>query len=323
VLIRRFQSIRLNRLIGLELTVSVEALTQMTATLRDFAPDIVNAHHQYFTTTPTALWAARALGVPSVVTIHIGGLEAFTGWRGTMSRVYGQVVGQNLLSRADGLVAVSANVAETVSARHGQAVHVIPNGVDLLRFHPPGTRSPNLRTVFVGRLIANKGPHVALEAFRIVHEQLPRATLTIVGEGPMEADLRRYVDEHELEQAVTFLGVRRDVADILRNADLFLRPSQIEGMPLTILEAMATGLPVIACDVGGVREVVSDGLTGVLVAPGAVSDTAQALIALLTDQERASTMGEAALKRVQDGFTWDACAKANLDVFTKLTGGSL
>lgn len=321
VLIHRFPSTRLNRVTGLELTVSLESFRRMTSTIAGFAPDVVNAHHQFFTTTPPALAAAKRLGIPSVLTLHIAGLEDFGGWRGTVSRMYEKVLARRLVARADALVAVSHAVATAADVRPGQAIKVIPNGVDLERFRPgdPTTGDP-VRFVFVGRLIANKGPDVALEAFRVVNGHKPDTRLAFVGDGPMLPMLERTVRVNGLEDVVEFLGMRDDVAEILRQSDVFVRPSHIEGMPLTILEAMATGLPVVACDVGGVHEIVVHGTTGLIVPPGSKSSVADAMLELLMDQKRRRAMGVAAHERVQGAFSWESTTAANLQLFEDLVG---
>lgn len=321
VRVRRFPSVRLDRLTGMEITVSLHALNGMRETLEDFGPDLVNAHHQYFTTTPPALVAARRLAIPSVLTLHIATLDAFGGWRGSVARLYGSTVGKGLVARADAVVAVSEAVARSAPTRPGQIVRVIPNGVDVERFYPDPARERGSHVVFIGRLIANKGPDVAIDAFEMVLERSPGATMAMVGDGPMADGLRRQVDERGLGEAVTFLGLQQDVSQILRRSDVFLRPSEVEGMPLTILEAMATGLPVVACDVGGVAEVVTSGVTGHMVSPGSAREVAGAILDLLADKRKAAGMGAAGLRRVQEGFSWDATTGANLDLFEDLVGG--
>jgi glycosyltransferase involved in cell wall biosynthesis len=308
---------------GMEITVSLQAVNGMRRVLEDFRPDLVNAHHQYFTTTPSALVAARQIGIPTVLTLHIAAPESFRGWRGTVARMYGSTVGKGLVASADAVVAVSEAVARSVTKRSGQILRVIPNGVDIERFHPNPSREPGLRIVFVGRFIANKGPDVAIEAFDMVQERVTGATMVMVGDGPMADSLRRQVDEHGLGEAVTFLGLQDDVSGILRQSDIFVRPSEVEGMPLTILEAMATGLPVVACDVGGVSEVVSAGLTGHVVPPGSAREVAGALLDILTDKGKAAAMGAAGLSRAREGFSWEATTAANLDLFQELTRGRL
>ena len=320
VLVRRYPSTRLTGVTGLELTVSLDSFRKMKATIGGFDPDVVNAHHQFFTTTPPALSAARALGIPSVLTLHIAGLDDFVGWRAAVSRVYDTTVARRLVARADALIAVSEAVAAGTKQRLDQPVRVIPNGVDLEQFRPGIAKEEgDVRFVFVGRLIANKGPDVALEAFQIVNGLAANTRLLFVGDGPMLPMLQRSVQAHRLEKAVEFLGMRDDVDEVLRQADVFVRPSQIEGMPLTILEAMATGLPVVACDVGGVGEVVAHGVTGLVVAPGSTALVADAMLELM-DSTKRHAMGVAAQRRVRDAYSWDSTTAANLEFFEEVIG---
>jgi glycosyltransferase involved in cell wall biosynthesis len=306
VLIHRFSSTRLNRLTGLEVTLSMQAFRGMRSVLGQFAPDVVNAHHLYFTTTPPALKAAQDLRMPVALTLHVAGMESFSGWRGAAARLYERSVTRRLIMRPDFLIAVSEAVADSVRDYATAPIMVIPNGVDLDRFRPrPRVAGRRRRLVFVGRLIVNKGPDVALEAFLRIERAFPDVVLTVVGDGPMRSRLEQIAKEKGVGARVEFLGSRTDVAEILADGDLFVRPSLVEGMPLTVLEAMATGLAVVACDVGGVRELVSDGATGYLVPPGSPDAVASALTRLLSEDELRLEMGAAALERVRDEFNWD------------------
>lgn len=321
VRVHRFRSIRLNRVTGLELTFSRRAFKDMRATIEQFAPDVISAHHSYFTTTPSALNAARRLAIPSVLTLHVAGMDHFGGWKGVAARFYERSVARWLLRRPDALVAVSEAVAASVRPYVSLPVTVIPNGVDIDRFRPsPRQHGAGRRIVFVGRLIANKGPQTALDAFSRVEEKYPSATLTMVGDGPLRSSLEKCVAERGLEGKVRFLGLRGDVAEILNASDVLVRPSLVEGMPLTILEAMASGLPVIASDVGGVSEIVSDGNTGYLIRPRSHEELAEALVRMFEDDERMVAMGSAGMRRVRANFSWDITASATERLLEALVG---
>jgi glycosyltransferase involved in cell wall biosynthesis len=134
-----------------------------------------------------------------------------------------------------------------------------------------------------------------------VHE----AKFVIAGEGPMDSSLRKLVESLGVEDSVKFLGHRSDVPDLLRGATVFARPSTLEGMPLTVLEAMATGLPVIATPVGGTPELITDGQNGFLTPVGDFRALADAIVDVLSDLERASNMGQRNLRTVRDEYTWE------------------
>lgn len=319
VVVRQIPSVRLNRLTGLELRVSLSVRSELMNAVEEFAPDLINAHHSYFTSTPAALRAARRLGVPAVLTLHVASMEEFDGWRGAVARLYEKTLSRRILAQADALVAVSDAVAGSVRRHTGREVTVIPNGVDVDRFFPESSRNQKgKRVVFVGRLIANKGPDKLLSAFRHVLDVVPTATLRMVGDGPMRRTLERYVQSNDLSESVEFLGLRRDIDRLLREADVLVRPSLVEGMPLAVLEAMSSGLPVIVSNVGGVKELVENEVSGIVVPPRSESALVGALVRLLNDEELRVKMGAAGRQRVVENFSWDRTASATESLFSGL-----
>lgn len=189
-------------------------------------------------------------------------------------------------------------------------VLAIGNGVDPARFHPDaeirarvraamGVSDDRVVVMVTGRLVAEKGYPELIEAMRTVD-----ATLWIVGErlasdhaGPVETALAAAGAEPALAGRIHLLGYRDDVADLLRGADVFTLPSHREGMPRSIIEAMMTGLPVVATDVRGSREEVIDGRTGLLVPVGAPETLAAALSHLVAESAMRRSLGEAGRSR--------------------------
>lgn len=306
VLVEKVKGYRLNRLTGLEVRVSLEARRRMGDILARFSPHVVNAHHAFFTTTPIALATSRRLGIPSVLTLHIGDLDRFSGWRGLAARTYEKLFANRLIDRADSVIAVSRAIAAQVSSGK---VTVVPNGVDLDRFHPSPTptRTPR-KVLFVGRLIANKGPDTMLRAFAEVASAFPDSSLTMVGEGPMRRSLERLAYDLQLEDRVEFLGYRPDVERAMRQSDIFVRPSLVEGMPLTILEAMASGLPVVASNLPGIEEVIANGESGLLVEPGSHAEVGAAILDLMRDHSLRNRVASRARFRIETAFSWDVTA---------------
>jgi glycosyltransferase involved in cell wall biosynthesis len=154
----------------------------------------------------------------------------------------------------------------------------------------------------VARLSPEKDIATLLRAARLVADAHPDFRLEIAGAGPCDADLRRLADELNLRGHVQFLGEVGDVPALLARARLFVLPSQSEGISLTVLEAMATGLPVVTTLVGGNPEVVLGDTTGTLVPAADPPALADAIIRLLADPDRAQLMGRAARRRVEANF---------------------
>jgi glycosyltransferase involved in cell wall biosynthesis len=184
-----------------------------------------------------------------------------------------------------------------------EKVHVIPNGVDVARFHPrqsgEAVRSelglaPTAPVIgIVAALRPEKDHALFLQAAKIVRDRIPTAKFLIVGDGPQRAPLVELAGQLGLSDAVHFLGNRSDVPEVLAAMDVFALTSQIEANPVSILEAMASGKPVVAPEVGSIGESVSDGETGFLTVPGDLLQVADRLSELAGDPQKARRMGQA------------------------------
>jgi glycosyltransferase involved in cell wall biosynthesis/GT2 family glycosyltransferase len=180
------------------------------------------------------------------------------------------------------VIAVSSAVRGSLIA-HGISAYriaVVPNGVDLSRFETPVRRSGDgSRFLFAGRILEQKGLDVLLDALA----KIPGATLDVAGEGPLRAALERQAKELGIQDRVHFLGARDDVPELLSATDCFVFPSRWEGFGLSLLEAMAAGVPCIASDLPPVRGIVNDGEDALLVPPGDHEALATAMRRIMTD----------------------------------------
>ncbi len=215
-----------------------------------------------------------------------------------------------------------------------QRVVQIYNGVDQTRFQPvdrrPAVSAPegflsadSLVVGTVGRLAAVKDQATLLRAFARLQETDglgARLRLLLVGDGPERARLETLADALEIGNRLWITGERNDVPRMLQLMDLFVLPSLGEGISNTILEAMATGLPVVATKVGGNPELVEPGVTGQLVPPGDPEALADAMAGILSRPETAREMGRAALSRVRADFHWERTVARYLAVYDELLG---
>jgi glycosyltransferase involved in cell wall biosynthesis len=215
---------------------------------------------------------------------------------------------------ADGFVAVSDEVAKAIAAAYRPSrgrLFVIPNGVDVERYQRPVDREAVRSTlglaaearlvIVVAKLFAQKGHAVLLEALPFASLR-PQDAVLLVGEGPERDQLERTARDRGLT-SVRFLGNRPDVARLLAASDLFVLPSLWEGLPMALLEGMASGLPVIATDVAGSRQVVASGQNGILVPPGDPGSLASSLTRLLADDAERARLGRAARELVEEQFS--------------------
>ncbi len=236
-----------------------------------------------------------------------------------------------LLQRADAFVTLTPAIeAELVEFGLGTVpCHRIPNGVDLMAFAPAADAErralrarlglPEDRVVcaFVGRLTPQKDPALLLEAWAIGH--WPQAHLVLVGDGPLRPRLEASVTSGPTRGQVTFAGATADVASYLKAADLLVLPSLAEGMSNVILEAMACGLPIVATDLIGNREVMGgDGQAGRLVPPGDPAALAEAVGMLLRTPTLRDKLGGAARAMVAERFDIQRVVTQYLSLYAML-----
>ena len=206
------------------------------------------------------------------------------------------------------------------------------SGVDVERFAPAparppmdparsaadGAATPGLRVGTIGRLDPVKNQAALLEAFARLRQQRRDLHLTVVGDGPLRRRLQSLAGSLGIADEVTFTGARGDTPELLRNMDVFVLPSVNEGISNTILEAMATGLPVVAARVGGNPELVLDGISGRLYDPVGPDALWQALLPYLTDPGLRERHGRAGRERVVQNFSLDAMVSRYLAMYDEL-----
>lgn len=224
--------------------------------------------------------------------------------------------------RVDAAVAVSEVTARRSLAADHLPIRVIHNGVEPAA---PGARAASRAAlglpddafvaVCVARLVAVKAHDVLLQAAARARGDAP--VLLLVGDGPERDELQRLAARLGLAR-VRFLGARADVGDILAAADVAVLASRDEGLPLALLEAMAHGLPIVATTVGGVSELVREGLEGLLVPADDADALAAALGRVGGDAPLRQRLGDAAHHRVREDFSLDAAAAAYADLYRRL-----
>jgi glycosyltransferase involved in cell wall biosynthesis len=203
---------------------------------------------------------------------------------------------------------------------------VIYNGIDLGSAPGPDDRraarerlgldDTRLVVGTVARLDPVKDHATLLDAFARIRGHVPDAALVLIGDGPERTALEARAAAAGIADAVSFLGTRSDVRRLLPGLDLFVNSSRTEGVSLTIVEAMAAGLPVVATRVGGTPEVVADGRTGLLVPPADPETMAAAAAALAADPERARRLGVAARALAEERFAFDRMLDRYVSAYT-------
>lgn len=296
----------LDKKLGLDLSM----IPKLTAIFREEKPDVVHTHLDVI---KYAVPAAKLAGVKRCVhTVHSVAHKEAEGRLQKLSNRFFYHAGWSVP------VALSREVQQTILAFYGlpeEAVPVVMNGIDLSRCMPKKdyAMADPWHFVHVGRLDTPKNQERLLRAFRKVLDTHPRAQLTLVGDGDLRPRLEAVTAELDLGDAVIFAGMQENVRPFLAEADIFVLTSDYEGIPMTILEAMGTGLPIVSTAVGGVPDVLADGKTGLLTAPD-VEAVAEACQMLATDASLRETLGRAALED-SVRFSAQTMAKAYLDIY--------
>jgi glycosyltransferase involved in cell wall biosynthesis len=274
------------------------------------------------------LWARRRRMpfVASLKGIIADELRNERGWTRALLSVQARWERKNV-ARADRVLVTShycAGVVEHLYDVPPERIAVVPEPIDLedwQRYFARAPRRPSERpTIFsVARMYPRKRLEDLLEAVALLRRRLPEVRLRIVGEGPARAELLGRQGALGLGEAVVFLGEvsRSRLAEEYVNADCFCLPSVQEGFGIVFLEAMAAGLPIIACRAAAVPEVVPEGVAGMLVAPRRPDQLADALEEVLTDSRRRKEYGEAGRRRAAE-FGAVRVARRFLEVVTKI-----
>ena len=275
--------------------------------LKERSIDVMHSHE--FATNVYASVLSSVTGVPVIATAH-GKNYYGEKWRRRLA--------YRFVARQSVMVAVSEDLKGFLAQRIGippGRIRVVHNGIDLSRYKVQ-ERSYAVRAELgisagqrvvgtVGNLFAVKGQTYLLRACKAVASAFPDFVLLVAGEGEEWGPLEKEASDLGLAANVRFLGFRDDVPSLLQAMDVFVLPSLSEGLPLSILEALALQKPVVATNVGGIPEILQDGVTGYLVSPRNPESLAEKILLLLRDPQIAANMGRAGRKRVEDAFGLD------------------
>jgi len=300
------------RLLG---ATGARLVTFAVRSVRD-RPHVVGGFHLLLNGL-VAVALARLVGARSLV-FNVGGTaEVDGGGRGGENRLFSLVPGPDgrverrllrALDAADFLVTMGTGAKRSFEQRGVRAsVHVIGGGIDASRFTPPDPAStPEFDLVLVGRLAPIKRVDLFLDAVALVSARRPGTRAVVVGDGPMRGSLEERAGRPDLGSAVTFAGRQTDVASWLRRARVFVLTSDSEGLPLSAVEAMMCGLPVVAPAVGDLSDLVEEGVNGHLVAGRGAEDFARPLLELISDEETRRRAGAAAVAKAKRYAVADA-----------------
>lgn len=293
--------------------------------LKGWQPDIVHTHTP-FGVGWAAVRCAKRFGVPLIGTHHTffddylkhvrldSKLTRNMSWKLTVA----------YFNQCDLVLSPSHSLAGEMTENGLETpVRILPNPIDTELFTPEATRRvPGRSLVYMGRLSFEKSLDQVLTAFCTVRHKMPGATLTLIGDGPERADLEEMAVDLGIDSDVCFTGILRgeELARKLRSMDVFVTLSKTENIPLSVLEAMASGLPVVATAMRGLPEIVKDGVNGLLVPPDEPEVTARQVIRLLGDHEMLETYSRQACAFAQR-FSQDRIMTEWVEIYRSALAG--
>jgi glycosyltransferase involved in cell wall biosynthesis len=256
----------------------------------------------------TCEFYANVFGLPAAafagVDVRIGNRRELV----TPDKSRAQLACQTLAYSTAHVVVANSSAAAAQLRHEGVPAHkirTIANGIDLDAFTPLHERRPLRRIVMVANLRAEKGHDTLIEAAPAILDRHPDVEFRIVGDGSLRALLEQDVVERGLGSRFVFYGQRHDVPALLADSDLFVLPSRTEAAPNSVLEAMAAGLPCVATRVGGVPEIVDDGVSGRLIDPDQPDALARTVLDLIDHPDTAAELGRTARQHVERRFSFD------------------
>lgn len=277
------------------------AIKQMRKVIQEIGPDVVHLHSSKAGVIGRI--SAALESVPTVFTAHgwpfaEGAPLAYKALGAISEHLLSFLPHQTItVSEADYHLAVRWGLSRKIR----QGIHVVQNGVDDTDFRAlPGKETARPKIISVGRMVPQKDHALLIEAL----ERVPNSfEMEFVGDGPLRSQIEDEVSKLDCKESIHFCGLQHNVEERLSKSEIFCLSSKYEGLPIVILEAMRAGLPVIASDVGGVREAVLDGTSGYLVKRGDREGWVNALSSLLSNARLRSAFGAEGRRLYENRFT--------------------
>jgi glycogen(starch) synthase len=306
-------------LVPWSMALNLGLLGRSAADVAEGPPDVIHLHD--WLVAPAALALRDLTGSPVVATVHATEQGRHGGRVDAPVQRFVDGVERWLVEEVDRIVTCSAHMRGEVGRVFGVEeglVEMIPNQVDMAAYGravPARNGRPTL--LFAGRLEYEKGVQTLLEAIPLVARDLPWARLRVVGRGTYAGELRRRTGELGLEGRVRFDGFvdAERLRELYLSSDAVVVPSLYEPFGLVALEAMASGVPVVASDTGGLRELVEDEVTGLRFPPGDHAALARTVVRVLSDPDLARRLGREGRAMVAGRDTWAGAASRTAEVY--------
>ena len=323
-----FEVIEINSLIPVSNVVIPVKLNEIEKVLSSIKPDIVHAHHLFNPTSLSSLIVAHKCNIPNILTNH----SAYFYDYDYLLRMIGFTIRpfKFVLKRVDKVIAVSEVAKKFIRTISPNCdIVVISNGVDCTRFTPHGPKSfrdnigGDFVILYVGRIVPRKGLHILIQALSLIEREIPDIKLLVVGSGygSYYMSILEMIHSYNLNDKVIFLGkvMESKLPEVYRSADVFVLPSLFgEAFGIVILEALASGVPVIASATGGVKEIIIDYVNGLLLKRVCAEEIAKLLLELFYDNNLRKKLAINGREFVLKYYDWSVVEPKILEVYDEV-----
>lgn len=298
------------------------ASSMIAKVVKDYDIEIINAMHLVHHSTFTSVNARIADNIPIVISV-LGTRENMgNAFLNFMTRIFEHTLAKKTLAKADGIIVDCIETKKSIRriGNYEGKIKVIYEGVDTSMFFPVNQRKRDTFNItFLGGLRKQKGVRDLMAAAPAIISKIPHARIIFVGDGPERQHLKHMCSSLGLDNNVIFMGnqPRNRVSSILRGSDCFILPSWSEGISMAILEAAATGLPIVATRAGGTVELIKNGENGLLVDQRSPATIAELIVWLSQNPDKAEEIGAAA-RKMAESLDWMKIAEQTLDYYRSI-----
>jgi len=284
--------------------------------------DVVHVHSYIFFLSNQVALLRKKQEFPYILHLH-GGLghlnsKQFGIIKSKVKDVYDLTLGKWTIQSADWIFSCNKTDSKYIQEKYGiksNKITTLPNPINFTNFHL-SKHNPPIVISYIGRLTASKGAKELPQIASAIHKEIPEAKFRIIGDGPFFP----WITEKMGQYAQVYGRISHDrIPEILQDTHILILPSHMEGMPLVVLEALASGVPVVAYDVGGVSEIVINDKTGFTVNVGKVDDLVQKTLLLIKNHQKRLEMGLNGRKIIEKNHSWEKVVEEIVSRYTKLS----
>ena len=297
--------VRVNSIFKTSRVLDIPQTSELERRIKEFKPDVIHGHHAFSPISLLSISAGKKLGIKTVLTNHsIQFLYDFDYlWKSSSYILFPY---REYINNADRIIAVSNAAAKFISHFTSKKVEIIENAINIDEFSPKVKTFDGKSVLFVGRFTYRKGIYILLEAFQKVKQEVKNAHLTLVGSGYFSHIADLLIRTLNLSKNISIAGEveKEKLVEIYQNSHVFVLPSIYgESFGIVLLEAMASKTPVIASDDGGIKELIKNGKTGIIVKKGDVKELSEKIAELLLDQDLSKKISTTAFREVKK-YDW-------------------